>query len=118
MLFIFVSVGIIFLGIVITSILNRNSGTGVDIRARATESTGLEYFGAISETSADLNAIVVINLQPHDNMDVNFGTWIVTPPGGFNFSEYTVGTNISLKVDPETFMIDKHTVVAKEIEKR
>lgn len=118
MILIFISVGVIFLGIIITGFINRSKSGSADIRARATAPVGLEYFGVVSETNADMNAIVVTNLQPHNNDTVNFGSWIVTPPGGFNFSDFTVGTKVSIKVDPKTFLIEKHTVVAKEISKR
>lgn len=118
MLFIFISIAIVLSGIVITSLINSSKTEGEDIRARASTSNGLTYFATVSETNRDMNAIVVTSLMPHNNDKVNFGTWIVTPPGGFNFSDFTVGTKVALKVDPKTFLIDKHTLVAKEITKR
>lgn len=118
MYFIIGSLGLLFLAVVITSIMNNaQSQNPTDIRAKAGVNTGVRYEAVISSLEPD-GSIKVENVTPSGNPDENFGSWTVIPAGTINMAGITAGTGIVLTVDASTFDIKTHTMQAKAINKK
>ena len=118
LLYIGISLFAIFLGIVSISVINRVKSGSSEVRARASATAGVKYIGSVVANNPDSGTVIVTDVQPYNNLTLNFGQWTVSPPSGYNYATYPVGTNITMTVDPKTFAIDKRTFTAKEIRKK
>jgi hypothetical protein len=118
MYFIIGSLGLLFLAVIITSIMNKNqTETPTDIRAKAGADTGVKYEAIIASLEPD-GSIKVENVTPSGNPSQNFGSWTVIPGGTLNMTDISVGTKVILTIDAPTFNIQTHTMQAKAINKK
>jgi len=112
------SLGLLFLAVVVTSLINKNQSVNSgDIRAKASVDTGLRYEATISSLEGD-GSIKVSSVTPYDNPEKNFGEWTVLPAGTVNMTDITVGTKVILTIDAKTFDVKTHTMQAKAITKK
>lgn len=115
------SVGLILLAVALVAVLDRTSptGTGNDVRARATSKQALTVLGTVSTVDEAKGTIGVDNVQFSDASRAgavqNYGSWVVTAPAGFNFASVSPGTQVTIGVDPQTFQVSTRTLTAISI---
>jgi len=114
-LFVGISVGIIFLGILASNIIDRTKPA--DFRAAAGTETGVSYVGVLLESNQGNGTITLGNVYPKSNPKLNYGEWTVTAPSGYNFAEISPGTFAEVTADPKSVYIDKRVMTAKKIVK-
>lgn len=117
-LFIFGSIILIFLGIVLVAIVQKNApgGTSTDVRARAVTQNTLKITGIVYAVDEVKGIIQVTNVQFDDTSRAgapqNLGDWTITPPMGFNFASVSPGVAATIGVNASTFNIASHEVTA------
>ncbi len=114
-LYIISTVTFIFLGIILTTVINKTKSNDIGVRASAT--AGIEATAVVSSVDSETNAIKVDELM-FANSSTSLGSWTITPPSSFLFSSIIAGNKIKLKIDPTQFNIQAHTLAAKEIKKK
>ena len=114
-LYIISTVTFLFLGIILTSVINKTKSS--DVRAKASATAGIEATAVITSVDSETNTIKVDGLT-FASSKTSLGSWTITPPSSFLFSSIIVGNNIALKIDPAHFDIQNHTLTAKEIKKK
>ena len=114
-LYIISTVTFIFLGIILTTVIDMTKPNTVGVHASAT--AGIEATAVVSSVDSETNAIKVDELM-FANSSTSLGSWTITPPSSFLFSSIIVGNKIALKIDPAHFDIQSHSLTAKEIKKK
>ncbi|OGG11503.1 hypothetical protein A2Z00_02610 [Candidatus Gottesmanbacteria bacterium RBG_13_45_10] len=121
-LFLLGSVGLIILAIALVAILDRTkspSTSSTDVRARAATSKTLVINAIVDSIDQTKNEIIVSGAyfsdQNRSGEAKNLGTWIVTPPYGFDFLSIFQGSVVAISIDPVTFMASSHTLNALSI---
>lgn len=118
MYFIIGSLGLLFLAIVITSIMNKTQTENpADIRAKAGVDTGVKYEALVASLEPD-GSLKVESVIPYGNPSQNFGSWTVFPAGSIDMTGITTGTKIIITVDSPSMDIQTHTMQAKAITKQ
>jgi len=115
-LYIISTITFIFLGIILSSVINQSKSK--DVRARASAISGVAATGVISEIKSDTNVVIVNNLAFASSPQSSMGSWIVTPPTTFKLDSISVGNAVSILIEPSSLAIEKHTFTAKEIKKK
>lgn len=115
------SVVLILLAVALVAILDRTtpkSGSS-DVRARATSKQALTVTGVVVSVDEAKGTLTVDNIQLSDGNRTgapqNYGTWIVTAPVAFNFASVPAGTQVTIGVDAQTFLVSTHTMSAVTI---
>lgn len=120
-MFLVASVVLILLGVALVAILDRNasSGNNSDVRARATSKNALTVTGVVALVDEPNSIIIVDNVQFSDTSRSgdakNYGTWKVIAPPAFNYASVGAGTNVTIGVDPPTFLVSSYTMTALTI---
>ena len=114
-LYIISTVTFIFLGIILTTVINKTKSS--DVRAKASATAGIEATAVVSSVDSETNAIKVDELT-FASSKTNLGSWTITPPSSFLLSSIIVGNAIKLTIDPTHFDIQTHTLTAKKIQKK
>lgn len=117
-LFLFGSVLLIFMGMAIVAILNRNTGSAssTDVRARAANTYTLKLKGTVTEVNEAKGTIAASNVYFDDTNrsgeQQNLGNWTVTAPPTFNFASVSPGVTITIGVAASTFNVASHALTA------
>lgn len=112
------SVVLILLAMALVAILDRTipKGNSSDVRARATNKQALSLIGIVAASDETKGTVQVDNLQFSDASRAgaaqNLGSWVVTPPVGFNFASVSPGTRVTIGVDAQTFQVSTHAMTA------
>lgn len=113
---------LIIAAVVTTSIINavkNNQSAPTDIRARAGVINIVKLNGTITDVNNADGIVTVANVEmsadSRSGPAINYGTWKVTPPVGFNFFSATVGKNVSFVVNAASFDVATKQVVASEM---
>ncbi len=112
-LYIVSTLSFIFLGILITWIIDRTKTN--DLRLRASGAKGISASASVANIAYDTNTIQINGLVFTSSPEKNMGTWTLTPPTSFNVGSVTLGSTVRLTIDPATVNISSHTLTAKEI---
>ena len=121
-LLVFGSLGLIILGIVLASIIDRvttsQSGSS-DTRARAGAAKHLTANATVVSTDTQKRTLIVTDLYFTDESRTseakNLGSWIVTAPATFNLITVSPGTNLVIGLDAASFKVSNHTITAVSI---
>lgn len=114
-LYILSTVTFIFLGIILTSVINKTKSS--DVRAKASATNGIEATAVVSSVDSETTSIKVDTLT-FASSKTSLGSWSITPPSSFLLSSIIVGNTIKLTIDPAQFNIQSHTLTAKKIQKK
>ncbi len=114
------SVVLILLAVGLVAILDKTAtstnGSNTDVRARAATQYTLKLVGVVSVVNEANGTIEVANLQFEEGSRAgeakDLGNWLVTAPAGFNFASVSQGSLVTIGVDPATFQVTKHELVA------
>ena len=116
------SVGLIMLAIGLVTILDKlqsPTSQSTDVRARAGVTNTLKFVGLVSTVDETQGTVEVSSLQFDQSSlsgeATNLGTWIVTPPSGFNLASLTPGMTVTIGVNAKKFLATSHTVTALTI---
>ncbi len=116
------SVGLIVLAIGFVAVLDRISSPAPntsDIRARAGITNMLKLNGTVDDVDEINGTLTVRDVYFADvsrsGEAKNLGTWTVAAPSGFNFASVAAGTPVVIGVDPKTFVVTSHTMIALTI---
>lgn len=117
-LFLFGSVLLIFMGMAIVAILNKNTGNGssTDVRARAGSTYSLKLIGTVTEVNEAKGTITAANVYFADTnrsgQQQNLGNWTITAPSTFNFASVSPGVNVTIGIAASTFNVASHALTA------
>jgi len=117
-----ISVGLIFLAIIVTAVLTRvrNSRSQEDIRAKAGEISDVVVAGTVGSIDPTTSTFLVDNVsfvyKSRNDSETSLGTWTVTPPQGYPITSLQTGSQIKLTVIASTFDIKAQTMTASKIE--
>lgn len=106
----------IFMGIILTGIINRTQSQ--DVRTRASATSGIAATAVVSDVQYETSTIIVDQLTFQSSPQKNLGQWTVAPPSAFNLDSVVSGNAIRLVIEPTSLAITKHTLTAKEIKKK
>jgi len=112
---------LIIAGVVTTALISsaRNKESPADIRARAGVVSTLKFTGTVSDLDTGNVTITVDNVVLHSEsrsgQEVNYGTWVVTPPRTFNMFNTSVGETITFVVNSDSLDVASRQVVASQI---
>jgi hypothetical protein len=113
------SVVLIVLAIGLVSILDKttsSTASNTDVRARAAVTKTLQVNATVESVDETKGVVNVSDLyfagQNRTGEVKNMGSWVVTPPTSFSYGSVSAGGNITIGVDPETFLVAKHTLTA------
>jgi len=118
----FVSIGLIFLAIVLTALISKISSkdSATDLRAKAGFSSSLKLEGTFKSADSSNGTFIVDNVhfiyKSRKDSEENLGSWTVTPPPGFAVSSVRPGDTVILNVNPTSFLVIDHTLTAAKIE--
>jgi hypothetical protein len=115
-LYIISTLTFIFLGIILTSVIDQTKSK--DVRTRASATAGIEATAMITEVDNETRSITVNNLLFASSPNKNLGTWVMTPPSSFLLHSVISGNTISILIDANSFDIVNHTLTVKEIKKK
>jgi len=121
-IFVFGSLGLIIIGIILASIIDRvttaNNGPN-DIRALAGITKHLTANATVVSSDTTNGKLTVTDLYLSDESRSgdaqNLGTWIIKTPATFNFSAVSPGIDIVLGIDSPTFNVSARTFNATSI---
>ncbi|MBU1327292.1 hypothetical protein KKB64_03805 [Patescibacteria group bacterium] len=117
-IYFFASIGLIVVTIIMGFIIEKTKSSSTDIRAKAGVINTLKVNGTV--TSVDNGVLTVDNVFFADDSRsgpaVNYGTWEVTPPQGYNAASAGSGTTIAITVETKTFDISSHKLKATKIQ--
>ena len=112
---------IIVAGIITTTIINslKNNTSPADIRARAGVINTLKLTGTVSDIdTANVTMTVdnvILNAESRSGQEINYGTWIVTPPRTFTLSSASPGTKVTFVVNSASLDVASRQVVASQV---
>ena len=120
-MFLIGSVVLILLAIALVAILDKTSpsGSGNDVRARATTQASLSLQGTVSSIDQAKGTLLMDNLLLADanraGVVQNLGSMVVTAPAGFDFTTVSPGMKVTIGIDSATFKVTSQTVTALTI---
>lgn len=118
LLYFIASIGFIVVAIIMSFIIEKTKSSGTGTRARAGVTNTLKVNGTV--TSVDNGVLTVDNVFFADDSRsgpaVNYGTWEVTPPPGYNAASSGPGTTIAITIEAKTFDISSRKVKATKIQ--
>lgn len=106
----------IFLGITLTSIINKNKPE--DIRAKATATTGVEATGTVVSVDSEIGIVKIDSFAFTSSPSKNLGSWTVTIAKKDNLAHIIPGNMVTILMDAKTVSITNRTLTAKEIKKK
>jgi len=121
-LLIFGSLGLIIVGIILASIIDRvttaNNGPN-DSRASAGVTKNLTANATVVSADTTGGTLTITDLYFTDESRSgdaqNLGSWIVTTPAAFNFSTVSRGASIVIGINSPSFNVSAHTFTAVSI---
>lgn len=117
-LFLVGSVVLILLAVALVAILDRTTNNANDVRARAgsNTTTALQLTATVASVDEAKGTVTVNNAQFSKTSLAgaarNLGSYVVTPPAGFNFASVSQGMQILMNIDSTTFQVTNHTITA------
>jgi hypothetical protein len=116
--FLFGTIVLILLAVVLVAVLNRSSPTSspADVRARAGAKSTLKLIGVVNSVNEAKGTIGVTGVHFADSNRAgapqDFGDWTVTAPAAFNFASISPGSTVTIGIDANTFNIASRAVTA------
>lgn len=118
----FISIGLIFLAILLTAIIGKvtNNESATDLRAKAGFSSSLRLEGVVKSVDSSSGTFIVDDVhfiyKSRKDSEENLGSWTVTPPEGFSLGSLAPGSAVILNANPNSFLVSSHTMTAAKIE--
>lgn len=106
----------IFLGIILTGVINKNKPA--DIRAKATATTGVEATGTVVSVDSATGSILIDAMTFNSSPAKDLGSWTITVTKKNNLAQIIPGTKVTILIDAKSVSIPNRTLTAKEIKKK
>lgn len=104
---------------IINAVKSNQAGSQTDIRARAGVVNIVKLTGTVTGTDDTTNTITVSNVEfapeTRSGPPINYGTWTVTPPPGFNLNTALPGKTITFTINAASFDVSTHKVAASQV---